>query len=65
MILGQLGSKLAQKDLEGTADWVESMPYKASEQVMSNLLSRWTVKTHRKQQSGQVKFKILKKGPRQ
>ncbi len=43
MILGQLGSKLAQKDLEGTARWAESMPSnKASEQVMSNLLARWT-----------------------
>ena len=43
MILGQLSSKLAQKDLEGTADWAESMPYSdASEQVFSNLLSRWT-----------------------
>ena len=42
MILGQLGSKLAQNDLKGTANWVESMPVdKASEQVMSNLLSRW------------------------
>ena len=42
MILGQMGSKLAQSDLKGTANWVESMPIdKASEQVMSNLLSRW------------------------
>lgn len=42
MILGQMGSKLAQSDLKGTANWVESMPVdKASEQVMSNLLSRW------------------------
>ena len=42
MILGQVGSKLAQNDLKGTANWVESMPIdKASEQVMSNLLSRW------------------------
>ena len=42
-ILGQIGSKLAQSDLEGTAAWAESMPVdNASEQVMSNLLSRWT-----------------------
>ena len=26
MVFGQLGAKLAQKDLEGTADWAESMP---------------------------------------
>lgn len=44
-ILGQIGSKLAQIDLEGTALWAESMPVgKASEQVMDNLLSRWTSK---------------------
>ena len=43
MILGQLGSKLAQKDLEGTARWAETLPAgNASEQVVSNLLSRWT-----------------------
>ena len=43
MIFGQLGSKLAQKDLEGAATWAASMPVgKASEQVVSNLLSRWT-----------------------
>lgn len=42
MILGQLGSKLAQNDLEGTARWAASMPVnKASEQVISNLLSTW------------------------
>ena len=45
-ILGQLGAKLAQDDLDGTANWVESMPIdKASEQVMSNLLSRWSAKS--------------------
>ena len=43
MILGQLGSKIAQKDLQGAARWAERMPSnKASEQVMSNLLARWT-----------------------
>ena len=43
MILGQLSSKLAQKDLEGAAAWAANMPVgKASEQVVSNLLSRWT-----------------------
>ena len=44
-ILGQLGSKLAQKDLQATAEWAESMPTdKASEQVISNLLSHWSTK---------------------
>ena len=43
MILGQLSSKLAQKDLEGAATWAAGMQMgKASEQVVSNLLSRWT-----------------------
>ena len=43
MIWGQLGSKLAQKDLEGTARWAETLPTgNAAEQVVSNLLSRWT-----------------------
>ena len=45
MILGQLSSKLAQQDLEGTAKWAESIPLgEASEQVVSNLLSKWTSK---------------------
>ncbi|MEC7800759.1 MAG: hypothetical protein VX609_05665 [Verrucomicrobiota bacterium] len=45
MILGQLSSKLAQQDLDGTAKWAESIPLgEASEQVVSNLLSKWTSK---------------------
>jgi hypothetical protein len=44
-ILGQIGSKLAQSDIVGTASWAESMPVnQASEQVMNNLLSRWSSK---------------------
>ena len=42
MVLGHLGAKLAQKDLEATARWAESMPANdTSEQVVSNLLSKW------------------------
>jgi len=44
IIFGQVADILAQKDLKGTATWVEDLPPgKASDQVLHNLLSKWTV----------------------
>lgn len=44
IIFGQVADILAQKDLKGTATWVEQLPPgKATEQVLNNLLSKWTV----------------------
>jgi len=44
IIFGQVADILAQKDLKGTATWVEDLPPgKASDQVLNNLLSKWTV----------------------
>ena len=47
-ILGQLGSRLARLDLEGTAKWVSSLNQdSASERVMDNLLSHWVTQNPR------------------
>lgn len=44
IIFGQVANILAQKDIKGTATWVENLPpSKAGEQVLNNLLSKWTV----------------------
>ena len=44
-ILGQLASRLARKDISGTAQWVSSMKDdKASRRVMDNLLTNWVAK---------------------
>ena len=41
-ILGQLASRLARRDISGTAQWVSSMEDdKASRRVMDNLLTNW------------------------
>lgn len=41
-ILGQVASRIARKDIEGTAQWVDSMPSDAaSQRVMDNLLTQW------------------------
>lgn len=41
-ILGQVASRIARRDIEGTAQWVDSLPSDAaSQRVMDNLLTQW------------------------
>ena len=45
-ILGQVGAKLARKDIQATANWVEKMSAEpASQRVMDNLLTQWVAES--------------------
>ena len=45
-ILGQVGAKLARKDIQATANWVEKMIAEpASQRVMDNLLTQWVAES--------------------
>ena len=45
-ILGQVGAKLARKDIQATASWVEKMIAEpASQRVMDNLLTQWVAES--------------------
>ena len=42
IIFGQVANILAQKDLKGTAIWVEQLPLGKATNKCNNLLSKWT-----------------------
>ena len=45
-ILGQVGARIARKDIAGAAQWVKSLPSDgASQRVMDNLLKQWVAES--------------------